>query len=301
MNPAISALLWVVLFCAGLAVSLLPRWLELRLGRLFGRALFRIGRRRRRVAYDNIRRCLPELGKEGWEKMLRRNYEHYGVLALELLHLFSPIPGHYRRYARKILVLEGLDDWHRANDRGNGVLFVSSHMGNWEMMVASAGLNGVPLTMVTKHLKPEWLHRKVEASRASINVKAAYEPRTLPAIMRALRGGESVGFVVDQYAGPPIGIPVPFFGVKVGTLKAVGSLAARTGAAIVPVSTYRDDKGVVHVCIEPAMDLGDSVKDEERTTAQLAGHVERWVRERPAQWLWIHRRFKNVVWPGEMA
>jgi KDO2-lipid IV(A) lauroyltransferase len=164
------------------------------------------------------------------------------------------------------------------------------------MMVAAGAMSGMPLTMVTKHLKPEWLHKKVEASRLSVGVKGAYEPRTLPVVMRALRDGASVGFVMDQYAGPPIGIPVPFFGVKVGTLAAVGTLANRTGAAVVPVKTYRDEKGVVHVCVEPMIEMPQD-SDDEATTARLAAKVEQWVREYPAQWLWVHRRFKNVVWP----
>lgn len=293
-----SAALRVVLFFAGLGVTLLPRRLELLLGPRLGLFLLGIGRRRREVAHENIRRCLREIGEPGWQSLLEENYRHYGVLAFELLHLFSPIPGHYRRYACRVAVLEGFDNWQRANDKGRGVLFVSSHLGNWELMVAAGAMSGMPLTMVTKHLKPEWLHRKVERSRLTVGVRGAYEPRTLPVVMRALRSKESVGFVMDQYAGPPIGIPVPFFGVKVGTLAAVGTLASRTGAAIVPVKTYRDTRGIVHVCVEPELDLGEAIKNEERTTEALSGRVEGWVREYPAQWLWIHRRFKNVSWPA---
>lgn len=293
-----SALLKIVLFLAGLGVSILPRSFELWAGPKLGRFLLKIGKRRREVALDNIRRCFPELKEQGWERMLVSNYEHYGVLAFELLHLFSPVSGHYRRYAQKNAVLEGFENWKRANDLGKGVLFVASHLGNWELMVAAGALNGMPLTMVTKHLKPEWLHKKVERTRLTVGVKGAYEPRTLPVVMRALRNGESVGFVMDQYAGPPIGIPVPFFGVKVGTLAAVGTLAIRTGAAIIPVKTYRDEKGIVHVCVEPRLELGDRLNNEELATEALSGKVETWVREYPDQWLWIHRRFKNVVWPG---
>ena len=296
-----SALLRFVLFVFGLWVTFLPRKVELWIGPSFGRFLMRIGKKRREVALENIRRCFPKDGATTWNRVLQENFEHYGVLALELLHLFSPVPGHYKRYAKKISCLTGFENWQRANDKGRGVLFVSSHLGNWEMMVAAGSLHGMPLTMVTKHLKPEWLHKKVESSRLSVGVKGAYEPRTLPAIMRALRNKESVGFVMDQYAGPPIGIPVLFFGVKVGTLAAVSTLAQRTGAAIIPVKTFRDAKGIVHVSVEPEMDLGSILENEEKATELLAERVEHWVRQYPSQWLWIHRRFKNVVWPEQMS
>lgn len=291
-----SALLRIVLLIAATFVSFLPRSLELRLGSLLGCALLFIKSKRRKIASENIRRCLPELGSGGWRKLLNQNYRHYGILAFELLHMFSPLPHHWARYARKNSVFEGLDHWRAANKKGKGVLFVASHLANWELMAAAGAFCGIPITMVTKHLKPEWLHRKIESSRLSSGVSAAYEPRTLPLIMRALRKGESVGFVLDQYAGPPLGIPVKFFNVEVGTLAAVGTLAQRTGAVVLPTRTYRDLNGIVHVCVEPALEFTDT--SEQDITAALAQCVETWVRQHPAQWLWIHRRFKNVVWPN---
>ena len=295
-----SVLLRMALTSLGLAVTVLPRAVELFVGPRLGRFLLVLGGGRRRVADENLRRCFPRLDESARLALLRQNYEHYGVLVFELLHLFSPLPGHYRRYVARTSKLSGFENWKKAHDLGRGVLFVSSHLGNWEMMVAAGSLAGMPITMVTKRLKPAWLHERVEASRLSVGARGAYEPRTLPAVMRALRGNESVGFVMDQYAGPPIGIPVPFFGVKVGTLAAVSTLAQRTGAAIVPVKTYRDRRGLVRVCVEPMMELNALVTSEEETTAALAGKVEGWVREHPSQWLWIHQRFKNVVWPEHL-
>jgi KDO2-lipid IV(A) lauroyltransferase len=234
--------------------------------------------------------------------LLRKNFEHYGTLVFELLHMYSPIPNHFRRYALKNSKVHGIENWKRAHDLGKGVLFVASHIGNWELMVAGGAMAGIPLTMVTKHLKPEWLHKKMEATRLSVQVRGAYEPRPLPVIMRALRNKESVGFVMDQYAGPPIGIPVPFFGVKVGTLAAVGTLATRTGAAIITVSSHRGSDGCIHINIQPMLELSSEVlKDDVQITALLARQVEGWVRQCPEQWLWIHRRFKNVVWSERMA
>lgn len=301
MNPLLSGLIKLVLFFCGLKVTLLPRRLELVLGPLFGRFLFTIDRRRKKIAAENLRRCFPELSAEERARLLTQNYEHYGVLALELMHLFSPIRGHYRRYVERNSVCEGFEHWQHANALGKGVMVVGSHLGNWELM-AAGGVNGgiTHATMVTKYLKPEWLHKKIEAARLEAGVKGTYEPRTLPVVMRALRNKETIGFVMDQYAGPPMGIPVPFFGVKVGTLAAIGTLALRTGAAVVPAKTYRDKRGVIHVCFEPMMQVTPEWT-EEKTTEFLASKVEGWVREYPNQWLWIHRRFKNVVWPEQLT
>lgn len=300
-----SALLRVILFLTGLAVSFFPRKLELILGPKLGLLLIRIGKKRRQVAFENISRCFPDLTQEKQIELLRENYKHYGILILELLHMFSPIPGHYCRYAKKNIHLEGAENWNKAFAKQKGVLFSGTHLANWELMTAAGALNGFQITMVTKHLKPEWLHKKMEKSRASVGIHAVYEPNTLSGILRALKRKEAVGFVLDQYAGAPIGIPVPFFGVRVGTLAAVGKLMVRTGAQVLPVRTYRDQKGIVHTCIEPALEA-DRIELtekslEESITADLAQKVEVWVRQHPSQWLWIHRRFKNVVWPQNFA
>jgi KDO2-lipid IV(A) lauroyltransferase len=136
----------------------------------------------------------------------------------------------------------------------------------------------------------------MERARLSVGVKAAYQPRTLPTIMKALRAGESVGFVLDQYAPSPMGVPVVFFGARVDTLAAVGSLAERTGAAIIPVLQRRKADGRVHISIEPELVLGTARNDPREATQILASKVETWIRLNPVEWLWGHRRFKNAVW-----
>ena len=296
-NPVLSVFLRVLLFILGLAVSFLPRRMELGLGPRLGLLYLWLDAKRRTIAYDNIRHCLPELGPSGWNKLLRQNFEHYGILGLELLHMLSPLPGHYRRYVQRVAILEGLEHWKTAHDQGHGVLCVSAHLANWELMAAAASLAGISLTIVTRHLKPEWLHKKIEAARLSTQFKGAYLPDTLPTILRALRKKETVGFVLDQYASPPMGIPVPFFGVKVDTLAAIATLAQRYGSPIVPVLQVREADGIVHIRFGPAMDLGNALQDPEKTTTILSAMVESWIRANPPQWLWAHRRFKNVLWP----
>ena len=294
MNPVLSALLRVILFCAGLGVSLLPRRLEVAVGRVLGSFLFLVDWKRKRIGRDNMARCLPELSPEKREELLRENYRHYGVLALELIHYFSPFPGHYPAYARRITVLEGYEHWKKAAAGGKGVMFISGHFANWELMLAIGGFNGIPLLLVTRHLKPEWLHLKIEAGRDSVGCRGVYQPRTLPAVLKALRRGESVGFAMDQYMPPPMGSPAPFFGTMVDSLTAVGSLAARTGAAVVPATQKRMPDGTIRIILSPALDLKDVLDDPACANARLLGVIEDMIRDNPSQWLWIHRRFKNL-------
>ena len=291
----LSAPLRLVLAALGLCVSCLPRKAELCLGSGLGRMVLAAGGFKLATVRGNIKRCFPELDAKSRQELEKRNFKHYGILFLEFAHFFSPIPGHYKAYARRISRLEGRENWEKANAKGKGVIFVSCHVGFWEMLAAAGGLSGMPLTAVTKVLQPPWLDRKITSCRLSTNVRAAYHPGSVPAVLRALRKGESVAFMNDQYAGPPTGIPVPFFGVLVSTLGAVPPLAQRTGAAILPVSCWRDDDGMVRVQVEPELELGADLGDTRKATAIIAAKVEQWIRRHPEQWLWIHRRFKSVA------
>ena len=297
MNPALSLLVRAALTAAGLAVTLLPRRLEVALGPWLGRLYLLVDPKRRRIARENIARCLPELGPAGQKRLLMKNFEHYGALGLELMHLCSPVPGHYAAYADRISTLEGLEHWKRANAKGKGVIFFSAHLANWELC-AKVALAGVPLTIVTRTLKPQWLNDKVVAERATVGIESIITSRTIPVIMKTLRRGGSVVFVMDQYAAPPAGLPVRFFGATVDTLAAIGTIASRTGAAILPGTQERDARGVIRVVLYPELDLGEDLHDPVKSTQLLAAKVEGWIRKNPAQWLWAHRRFKNAVWPG---
>lgn len=284
----------LLLGALGLAVSTLPRPVELGLGRAFGRFALRFRLFRNRIVEDNLSRCFPDLSPAERRALLRANYEHYGILLFEFAHFFSPIRGHYRRYAERVSRLENKEVWEEARKKGNGVIFFSAHLGWWEMSAASAGIGGIRPTIVTTILKPGWLHEKITACRAATEVPAAHHPGSMPAVLKALRKGGSVAFMNDQYARPPMGIPVEFFGVRVDTLAVVGALAKRTGAVVLPTYCLRGPDGVHVTHIEPPVDVLAHGDSPEAATQIVASHVEGWVRRHPEQWLWIHRRFKNV-------
>lgn len=298
MNPLASALLWILLNALGTAATLLPRSLELVIGPWLGRIALAVDPKRRGIAEENIKRCFPAMSDSERAELLRANYEHYGILALELLHLFSPIPGHWRSYVNRVAVVVGFDNWQRAHDKGKGVIFLSLHMANWELMAARGAQNGIKVTIATRHLKPPWLLRKMESSRLSAGVKAAYLPDTVPTLLRGLKKGESIGFVLDQYAPPPMGVPARFFGVEVDTLGAVGTFSDRYRAPIIPVWQVRRPDGIVEIRFEPELELGAAAKDPKASTQILVSRVESWIRQNPSQWLWVHRRFKNLKEPA---
>lgn len=284
-----------LLSALGTFATFLPRKLEVRLGRALGRLVFRARLFKRSVVEANLARCFPRLDRQSRLALIRRNYEHYGVLLFEYMHFFSPFKGHWKAYVPRAARAEGLEHWEKARARGKGAIFFCSHLGSWETGAAAISLAGVHATIVTTVLTPRWLHEKITASRASVGMDAAFHPGSMISVLKTLRRGGSVAFMNDQYARPPMGLPVVFFKTRVDTLSVVGPLARRTGAAVLPLHTFRAPDGTTIARIEPEFDLGARPDDPQAATQRVASRVERWVRRNPEQWLWMHRRFKNAV------
>lgn len=299
MNPAASALVWVVVNALGLAVTFLPRSVELFLGPRLGRLFLAVDPKRRRIAVENIRNCFPDWTDERRAALLKENYRHYGLLFFELLHQASPVPGHYRRFVEKNAVVDNFEVFERLNARGKGTVVVTGHFANWEMM-GIAGLRGMKGMVTGKTIKPAWLNARLFASRESLGVKTASGTRILPEILRWIKAGNSGVFILDQYLAPPAGVLVNFFGVDVATQGVVGLAVNRTGAPVFMVFQRRDEKGVIHDVFEEIVLTQSELSDPLKTTQRLASEIEKWLRGNPAQWLWIHRRFKNVVWPARV-
>jgi len=268
------------------------------LGQFLGRLLWLLGPRLK-VVRQNLEMAFP--GDD--ESAIRKRkdievnaYEHVANLFLEILMLLGPMKYFITHKTKAV----GYENVKKAMDHGKGVIMLASHLGNWEIMAAKGGEQVGNVLMVTKRLKPKWLHRVIEQGRLQCGVTATYEPRTYKDILAQLKKGGTVGIVLDQYAGPPIGIRVPFFGCPVGTHSVVAVLAKRTGAAVVPVYNVMQPDGTYIVCAEPEIPW---IRDENPSreiavnTAHYSSLVEKKIYQSPEQWLWLHRRFKGDLSP----
>ena len=120
--------------------------------------------------------------------------------------------------------------------------------------------------------------------------------------MGHLKKQGTVGFVLDQYAGPPVGTRVPVFGIPVGTPSVVAALVKRTGARVLPVVSFREPSGRHRVQIRPAIEWKSEPNQDAQyelglNTAYYASILEKDIYAHPEQWLWTHRRFKGDLSP----
>lgn len=292
----VGRIVLVFLKALGWLYYLAPR--RLRRGCERALAALMISRRlRSETVRKNLELVYPGADQAPLREALRSaSYLSFARLVWEGLMLFGPMGRFVDREVS--LSVQGKALQILARDRS--VIFLSSHLGNWEVMAAKGGRSGFPLMIVTKHLKPEWLHRAIEKARARNGVDGAYEPRTLKDILKRFKEGGHVGFVLDQFTGAPLGVRVPFFGTPVGTHSVVAMIAKRTGAPVLPVKAYRHpERGWIMEIQDPLPWIEDPNPNRELVlnTAAYVKTLEAHIREAPEQWLWIHNRFKGDLAP----
>lgn len=268
--------------------------LPLRVGQALGGAigglLYWIPNPLRRVARDNLARCLPEFEPVQRRRILRRSLIETGKTALEAGYLWALTPAR----ARTLLVgLEGREAVESARAAGRGVIIATPHLGSWEMAGQIGGLEWGIWSLYRPPRIPELevLLRSGRTRLGSRLVRA--DTGGVKQLLTVLRQGGVAGILPDQDPGPGHGVMAPFFGVPANTMRLLPRLARRTGAAVFIAWCERLPRARgYHVRIRP---LPPAVADPDPVVAATALNraVEECVRALPEQYQWSYRRFKG--------
>jgi Kdo2-lipid IVA lauroyltransferase/acyltransferase len=269
------------------------RRIELIVGDIIGFILHRVIRLRLNIIRGNYEIAFPDATPDFLKKLEKDNYKHYGRLCMELLHL----PFDAARFGRKNVVVHGFENFQNAAEKGKGVFILTSHTGYWEIMSVMATLFKVPLNVITKYLRIKILDRLWVKSRLKYGIKLIDENFTARLVMKAIKNKEAVGFVLDQFTGPPIGIKVDFFEKPAWTAASLAWFVAKTDAAVVPVVNYRRPDGKFDLIVKAEIPFKrfDRIEDTIRyNTQEYSKTIEQFIKEKPEQWIWLHRRWKRT-------
>jgi Kdo2-lipid IVA lauroyltransferase/acyltransferase len=262
-------------------------------GASLGAAWFHLLRVRRRTALDNLAIALPSLAGEH-ARIAVESYRNLGASAFELARTRAMGRDEIAARVRP----KGLERFEAALAEGRGVIVVTGHFGNFDLLAASQAARGVPLAIVSREMSARQSNRFWMETRAASGLEIFTERDAARRSLPWLRAGKVLGLVIDQRTSEKSGgVLSPFFGRRVWTSTAAARLARRTGAAIVPVRIDRREDGDHDLVVEPRLGLPprDDPAFVEAVTAACNAVLERWIRERPGHWMWIHRRFKGAA------
>lgn len=199
-----------------------------------------------------------------------------------------------------LVTVRGLQYLEAAYNQGRGVLAVSGHMGNFELLGSYLALKGYPVTVVVAKLYDPRLDRLLRNNRALGGLNIIDRDRATGAVLRALRQGGIVGLLVDQDTPVP-GVFTPFFGRPAYTPTGPAVLSGRTGAPIVPMAIRRLPDDTHLITIRPPLPVPSDPRSESavrQVVGQYTSEIEQFIREDPAQWVWMHDRWKTRPDPG---
>lgn len=261
-------------------------------GGLLGRAVFYRTRPTAR-ARANLSACYPDKSPEEIDSILREMWDNLGRVVAEYAHLdkFS-LNG-----ARPRIEIANVDIADRLLAEGKGLLFISGHFGNWEVMPFAAYQHGVDGGEVYRPVNNPYVDRWIVEQRRKNGPKDQITKgaQGTKRIFTLLRAGKAIFMLVDQKTNE--GLPVPFFGRTAMTTPAPAALALKLGAVIVPIGNERLNGARFRMTVHEPIAFtptGDHDRDVLALTTRINEVIEECVRERPSQWLWIHRR-----WPKD--
>ncbi len=283
-----AAELVAVLFLASL-IALLPQRMAKGAGKISGLLLFWLWGQRRRVAIENIResRRLGALGAELQpEGTARKSFENLGISATELVKVYYGLGG----TILDRIEMHGLENLKRAKEAGRGVILLTAHAGNWELMALKYSRDVEKAGVVARPLNNPFLNRVVENSREKFGNEIIPKGGALKKLLRLLKQGGTAGVLVDQAVIKEEGLIIKFMGRGAWTSRMPYLLAKRTGAAVIPAFIRRTDKGH-EITIYPEVDISGT---EEEVLGRFNAAVEAHIKANPAEWLWLHKRWKRV-------
>ena len=282
------ALAWALIKLVGA----LPRSLARAAGISISWLVYLFHRKLRRVGMRNLELAFPEKPLRERKKILRGVFtslgRHVGEVCL--------CPRYTRENVSETIVYEGFENYERALARHKGVLFLTGHLGAWELSAFAHSLYGHPLNVVMRPLDNPYLDRLARHYRTMHGNKAV-DKDFARGLIAAMRQGETVGVLMDTNMIVSQGVFVDFFGHKACTATGVARLALKTDAAVVPGFTVWDPVlQKYRLRFDPAVKLirtKDREADVVSNTQLFTNILEDYIRRFPDQWLWVHRRWKT--------
>ncbi len=246
----------------------------------------------KKTAEFNLRLAFPEWTDAQRRSTLKKMTRNLGWMAAE----FARMPSYTKENIEGVVILDGHENFLAGHSRGKGVLYLTGHIGAWELSSFAHALYGFPLHYMARPLDNKPLDAMVNEYRGLSGNKPIFKNESARVMLRILKEAGTVGILADQNTMPGEGVFVDFFGTLACTTTGIARVALHTDAAVVPGYAYWDEKlRKYRLRFEPPVELvrtGDAERDIVENTQRFAKVIEEIVRKYPEQWVWIHARWK---------
>jgi Kdo2-lipid IVA lauroyltransferase/acyltransferase len=287
-----------------LVFAILPECAVRPTGLLIGRLSAILIPKRRKIAIENIRLALPAMKKNpDWnfpaltpEEIAREMFGHLGMSLVETARLYH---GRGERLIEQV-ELRGREHFEAARARGKGVIVLTGHCGNWELAaLALARQFNSTMSVVARRQNSPYLNSMVEKMRMRYNNKVIYKDNALRNMLAVFRKNGMVGLLIDQAVFPEEGALIDFLGRKAWASKTPVLLARKSGTAVLPAFIHREaDRHIIDIYPELTFSSDNYDQSMAADVKEYSRAIENFIIRHPADWYWVHRRWKRA---GELA
>lgn len=271
----------------------LPRKSSISLGRFLGKLAYFIITDARKRTQSNLKIAFGEEKDEKELKKLALNvFENVGKNVADAVCLKNM----KWEEIEKITQIEGLEYFDKAYKMGKGVIALTGHIGNFELLAAYFSLKGYKVSVIGRELYDPRLDDLLVESRHSTGLENIPSSASVKQVIKALRSGRALGVLADQDSNRVRGVFVSFFERAARTPVGPVLLAYKTQSPIVPMAIVRERDNKYKIIVKEPIQLTssqDKEKDIIETTQECMKVLESIIREYPSQWLWMHDRWKS--------
>src|SRR3984893_3889163 len=256
-------------------------------------ALYAMLPKLRRIAEFNLRLAFPDWDAGQRNAVIRGMVRNLGWMAAE----FARFPRYTRENIEEVVILEGHENFLNGHRRGKGVLYLTGHIGVWELSSFAHALYGFPLHYMARPLDNARVDALVNRYRCLSGNQPIFKNESARTLLKILKEAGTVGILADQNTMPEEGVFVDFFGKSACTTTGIARVALHTDAAVVPGYAVWDESiRKYRLRFEPAVELlrtGETERDVFVNTQKFAKVLEEIIGKYPEQWVWVHARWKT--------
>jgi Kdo2-lipid IVA lauroyltransferase/acyltransferase len=275
-------------------VQALPLKSAQRLGAFIGWAGYKLSPRRREITFENLRNAFKEKSDLELKIISLGAFQNFGIAFAELLWL----PRLSDSEIRKLVNATNIDALIDAHTKGNGLILLSGHFGNWELCAfAGAYLSKIPFTIIVQTQNNRLVDEAINNHRCFLGNRVVPMGMSMREVIRTLQNKGVVAIAPDQSGDRQGGLYLEFFGRKTATHQGPALFALRSKAPLLMGFMIRKKDMSYDLVIEK-VDLSDlngatETNIEEATRRHLVV-LEKYIRQYPDHWLWMHRRWKHT-------
>ncbi|MBN1899064.1 MAG: lysophospholipid acyltransferase family protein [Spirochaetes bacterium] len=268
-----------------------PLDLLLKVATLLGKCLYHINTKHRQRALKNLSLSFPEKTEEERETICKNVYINLCKIFTEFIFL----PRINESFVRKRVRVQGEEHLRQALKGKRGILAITGHLGNWELLGTIMVKLGYPLDAIYQPMKNPFSDRLFYNIRARSGMGLISTDNSLRGSLKALKQNHLLGLIADQDAGRS-GVFVDFFGRPASTARGPAVFAVKTKSPMLFFALIREKNNAYSLNISPPLkvrDTGQTEDDIHYNTKLWSDRLEKWVRQYPDQWFWVHRKWHS--------